>query len=86
MAEPPVRGQRFVHDAVEVRVVRELHVSADVPRESPLVHVARRQPADPVAGVDEQEVGLSESRQPVRGSEARRAGAQDEEANVFGQG
>jgi hypothetical protein len=31
---PPVAGHHLIHDRVEIRVVRELHVSADVPREA----------------------------------------------------
>ena len=53
MRQPAGGRDRRVHDAVEVVVVREQHVPADIPGEASPVPKARRQPATPIGAFEQ---------------------------------
>src|SRR5687767_11874129 len=76
--QPAVVAERALHQRVEIVVVRELHVAADIPRESGLVSEARGETADVVVLLDDENAVLAELLQPIRGAEAGGAGADDQ--------
>jgi hypothetical protein len=73
----PVGAHRLVHGTVEVVVVRELDVSADVPREPCGILEGGGEPAGPFAALEHREVPNSELGEPERRPQARRSRTND---------
>src|SRR4051794_15128377 len=75
----PLQAERVEH-VVVIRVVAELHVTADVPREAAVVDDAGSQSTGSGSAIEENVIGVPELLQPVCGAESGRSGADDDDA------
>ena len=64
----PLVAQGGLEDVIVVRVVAELHVAPEVPREALFVHDARREPARGRGRLEEAEVVEAELLEPMSGA------------------
>ena len=78
----PAVPQEPVHHPIEVRVMRELDVTADVPCEPGVVHEGTGQATGPVDGFVKSPLGVPQLLEPVRSAKARGARADDHNAGV----
>mmetsp|Transcript_18909 Transcript_18909/g.48353 ORF Transcript_18909/g.48353 Transcript_18909/m.48353 type:complete len:535 (+) Transcript_18909:2044-3648(+) len=82
VVEPLGRREHVIQERVEELEVGEEAVDANVPREVVLVLDRARQPRRVPRTLDELPVSVPELGQPVRGAQARRSGADDDDARV----
>ena len=82
----PLVAQGGLEDVIVVRVVAELHVAPEVPREALFVHDARREPARGRGRLEEAEVVEAELLEPMSGAKPCRSRPENENpAGIVGQ-
>jgi len=80
--EPAVRTQRPVHETIERVVVRELHVTADIPRESLGIDPRRGQAPENWGRFQEVPI-LAFFLKAASGTQSRRSGPQDKKFGLL---
>src|SRR5262245_27913281 len=78
VVQPPVHAEQIVHQLIEHLVVAELHVPAQIPRESVLVDDGLRKAACNRACFENEPIGDPALLEPPRGAEARRTSTNDQ--------
>ena len=76
----PALAQRLVHQPVEVGVVGEEHVAAEVPGEARVVHHRGGQAAGALRGIEDREAPVAELVQTIGGAQSGGACADDRDA------
>ena len=74
MVEPAIGPEELVHEGIEVFVMAELHVTAEVPREAILVDDGPREASRHRIGLDKQPVLVPAGVQPPRCAKSGRPG------------